>query len=69
MMLAVVDPRSVGPLERARGSESALPSRDDLIASFIDVDRRETSALLAGWNREFRRESSWRPGVDPGVDI
>ncbi len=47
MLLSVVDPRSFSPLERTRGNDSALPSQDDLVASFIDVDRRETSALLA----------------------
>jgi len=47
MLLSVVDPRSSSPLERARGEDAELPNRDDLVASFIDVDVRETSTLLA----------------------
>lgn len=47
-MLAALDPRARNPFDRARDAGSPdTPTRDDLVASFLDVDRPETSALLA----------------------
>jgi hypothetical protein len=44
-LLHVVDPRRFNPFDR---EPRTGPSRDELLRSFIDVDRRETSGLLAG---------------------
>lgn len=46
-ILSAVDPRTVDPFDRSSGADDAAATRDNLMASFIDVDRRETSALLA----------------------
>lgn len=45
-LLSALDPRSRTPIERALGKPKG-PSREELLASFIGVDRQETSALLA----------------------
>ena len=45
-LLSVVDPRTDNPFERTRG-ERTRPSRDDLLLTFAEVDRAETTALLA----------------------
>ena len=42
-LLAVVDPRQRDPFAQEEAGEL---SRDELLASFLEVDRRETSALL-----------------------
>jgi len=47
MLVSVVDPRSRPPFERPRPTEPQHVERDQLIASFLDVDCVETSALLA----------------------
>ncbi|MGH3873106.1 MAG: hypothetical protein ACRDSR_16635 [Pseudonocardiaceae bacterium] len=44
-LLAAFDPRRRGPFDPE--PESELPSRDELVQSFLDVDLLETSALLA----------------------
>jgi hypothetical protein len=44
-LLTVVDPRSRSPFDRAELADDLL-SRDGLIASFVDVDLPETTALL-----------------------
>lgn len=44
-LLAVVDPRRASPFERSRGEPSG-PSRDELLRTFVEVDRPETTALL-----------------------
>jgi hypothetical protein len=44
-LLAALDPRRAGPFERAPDPE--VPSRDELMRTFIDVELEETSALLA----------------------
>ena len=46
-LLAVVDPRQVSPWERVRQGERDGLSRQQLIQSFLEIDRPETSALLA----------------------
>lgn len=46
-LLAVVDPRRANPFERQATSAGAGPSREELLGTFIEVDRPETSALLA----------------------
>ncbi|MEA2685720.1 MAG: hypothetical protein QOE93_915 [Actinomycetota bacterium] len=46
-LLTVVDPRQRNPFERNPDPEDEPLTRDDLVASFIGVDRSETSALLA----------------------
>lgn len=45
-LLSLVDPRDVNPFERDR---RAGPSREELLHTFADVDRDETSALLVGF--------------------
>ncbi len=45
-LLAVVDPRSQDPFQRARGERPNGPSLTELVGSFIDVRLRETTALL-----------------------
>lgn len=45
-LLAAVDPRGANPFETAE-ARSARLSREELIRSFLDVDRPETSLLLA----------------------
>jgi hypothetical protein len=47
-LLAALDPRADDPLERARGGRRTGPTIDELTRSFADVDRVETSAMLAG---------------------
>lgn len=48
-LVAAVDPRRRSPLERAgSGDRSAVPSLGGLLRTFVEVDRLETSALLAG---------------------
>jgi Domain of unknown function (DUF6398) len=44
-LLAVLDPRSRGPLQR--DADSDVPTLDALVATFLDLEARETSALLA----------------------
>ncbi len=44
-LLAALDPRRRSPFERAPDPE--LPSRDELVGTFLDVELEETSALLA----------------------
>ncbi len=44
-LLAMIDPRQVNPF--GGKPEPALPTREDLVASFLDVALVETSALLA----------------------
>ena len=44
-LLTAVDPRQQNPFAAARGATSG-PSRAELLGTFIDVDRPETSALL-----------------------
>lgn len=47
-LLAVVDPRRQSPMQRALSDQPAdAPSLAELIRTFVDVDRLETSALLA----------------------
>jgi len=46
-LLAAVDARQRSPLERTREPERTTLSSDELVRSFIKVDRPETSALLA----------------------
>ncbi len=46
-LLAVVDPRRTTGFGAFERQEPAGPSRDELLGTFIDVDRPETSALLA----------------------
>ncbi len=45
-LLAVVDPRRQSPWERALGTEHDGLSRQQLIQSFLEIDRPETSGLL-----------------------
>lgn len=47
-LLAALDPRSRTPIERALRKPEG-PAREELLASFIGVDRQETSALLAAF--------------------
>ena len=48
-LLASVDPRSRDPMQRAVSSDRAdMPGAAELIQTFADIDRLETSALLAG---------------------
>lgn len=47
-LLAALDPRRVSPLERSR-SKPAGPSLEELMATFMEVDRLETSALLTAF--------------------
>jgi len=44
-LLAVVDPRRRSPFDRTAPQQA--PSRDELLHTFLEVDRVETSALLA----------------------
>ncbi|MGH3442290.1 MAG: DUF6398 domain-containing protein [Nitriliruptorales bacterium] len=46
-MLAVTDPRSVAPIDRVRGVEPEGPTLEELVVSFVEVERVETTALLA----------------------
>ncbi len=46
-LLAVVDPRARDPFERGPDVKRAALTRDELVASFLDVDLMETTALLA----------------------
>ena len=47
-LLAVVDPRRRSPIERSFGREQdGAPTPAELLSTFIDVDRPETTALLA----------------------
>lgn len=45
-LLAATDPREADPLATARGEPQDRPNRDQLITSFLEVRRPETSALL-----------------------
>jgi hypothetical protein len=44
-LLAALEPRRPSPFEQ--GPEPGLPTRDELVRTFLDVDLLETSALLA----------------------
>ncbi|MGH3772042.1 MAG: hypothetical protein ACRDRW_11710, partial [Pseudonocardiaceae bacterium] len=44
-LLAALEPQRVNPFERAL--EPTLPTRDELVRTFLEVDLPETSALLA----------------------
>ncbi len=46
-LLAVVDPRRRNPFERPSGVDQESQSAEALLTSFLEVDRAETSALLA----------------------
>jgi len=46
-LLAVVDPRRSNPFEQPASGAAAGPSREELLRTFTEVDRPETSALLA----------------------
>ena len=46
-LLAVADPRAEDPFTRVRGAAPKAVSVADLVGSFIEVRRRETTALLA----------------------
>jgi hypothetical protein len=46
-LLAVVDPRRRNPFERSSDADEDPVSADALLTSFLEVDRLETSALLA----------------------
>jgi hypothetical protein len=46
-LLAVVDPRHGNSLERGNDADPEDLSREELVASFIGIERPETSALLA----------------------
>ena len=72
-LLSAVEPRRPGPFEVA--SEPDLPSRDELVRIFLDVDTLETSALLAViaelsgddiTRRRIRREIAERAHALPG---
>lgn len=71
-LLTVVDPRLTGPFDRPSTDDG--PSREGLIASFIDVRRPETTALLEVIaalsddeleQRRIRRELADRAGKPP----
>lgn len=47
-ILAVVDPRSRNPFERASAKDDSHVTLDELIRTFADVECTETTALLAG---------------------
>jgi hypothetical protein len=44
-LLSALEPRRANPFDRA--PERALPTRDELVRTFLDIDTLETSALLA----------------------
>ena len=44
-LLAALEPRRANPFDQDAGPD--LPTRDELVRTFLDVDRPETSALLA----------------------
>lgn len=46
-LVAAVDPRLRSPLERSSRTPSSGPSLSDLADTFVEVDTRETTALLA----------------------
>jgi len=46
-LLTVVDPRRANPFEQRAAGAAAGPSREELLRTFTEVDRPETSALLA----------------------
>jgi hypothetical protein len=46
-LLTVVDPRRVSPIDRSRSDADDRVSRDELVRSFLEIDRPETSVLLA----------------------
>jgi hypothetical protein len=46
-LLTVVDPRQIGPMERSRSDADDRLSRDELVRSFLEIDRPETSVLLS----------------------
>jgi len=46
-LMADVDPRLRSPMERASRTPNRWPTLAEMVASFIDVDVRETTALLA----------------------
>jgi Domain of unknown function (DUF6398) len=72
-LLSAVEPRHANPFGRA--PESDLPTRDELVRTFLDVDMLETSALLAViaefsgdeiMRRRVRREITERGHALPG---
>lgn len=72
-LLAALEPRQANPFDRTL--EPALPTRDELIRTFLDVDLPETSALLAVitelsgdeiMRRRVRREIAKRVHALPG---
>jgi hypothetical protein len=72
MLLAALEPRRHGPLDPEPATE--VPSRDELVQTFLDVDLLETSALLAViaafsgddmLRRRVRREISSRADALP----
>ena len=73
-LLAVTDPREADPLAAARGGSTQVPDRDELITSFLEVRRPETSALLTAIaellddelaSRRITRELAGRPHKPP----
>lgn len=46
-LLAAIDPQRIDSFDRGQDHETKTPPREELLGSFIDVDRVETSALLA----------------------
>jgi hypothetical protein len=48
VFLAALDPRSRSPFDRTASRDEASASLDELVRTFPEVDRIETSALLAG---------------------
>ena len=73
-LLAVTDPREADPFAEARGETPEGPDREELIASFLDVRRPETSALLTALaeliddelaTRRITRELADRPHKPP----
>ncbi|MBV9161736.1 MAG: hypothetical protein JO281_09340 [Pseudonocardiales bacterium] len=72
-LLAALEPRRANPFEQAR--DPGLPTRDELVRTFLEVDLLETSALLAViaelsgddiLRRRVRREITKRVHVLPG---
>ncbi len=73
-LLAVTDPREADPLAQARGEPPTGPDRDELITSFLEVRRAETTALLTAIAellddepsaQRIRRELAGRPHKPP----
>jgi Domain of unknown function (DUF6398) len=63
-LLTVVDPRQAGPMERSRSDADDRLSRDELVRSFLEIDRPETSVLLSVIGTmsadELERARIWR---------